>query len=269
VSRNTPFGPLRRDDAVGLLLANAQQETRAGRLSQVCAILHRALDVAPESLPALSALVDCFIDQRRWSAAVKLLRPTLDLARRVNDPGAQTELGQRLAAVLLQANRRLAARSVLQQVLRVELESRGVLSATTLVLLSRAMQGKWSIERRWRLLRGSSRVAHGAERVMGLSATGRLFLESGNADAALRAFDEAVRVAIRLKLPPARRAAAVSDQGLALVKAGRYLSAVGVLRRAAKLHAKVGNTLWARKLARLANRTLRAQQRLDEIAERN
>ncbi|MFO1093050.1 MAG: hypothetical protein U0992_07025 [Planctomycetaceae bacterium] len=170
---------------------------------------------------------------------------------------------------MLQANRKLGARSALQQVLRVELESRGVLSATTLVLLSRAMQGKWSIERRWRLLRGSSRVARGEERVAVLRATGRLFLETSDFGAALRAFDEAARVSERLKFPPARRAAALSDQGLALVKAGRYKAAVGVLRRAARLHAKVGNTFWARKLARLANRALRAQRRLDEIAERN
>ncbi|MFO1093049.1 MAG: tetratricopeptide repeat protein [Planctomycetaceae bacterium] len=81
MSQNTPIGPLRRDDAVGLLLAHAHQEVQAGRLAPACAILHRALDIAPESLPALSALVDCLVDQRRWSAAVKVLRPTLDLAR--------------------------------------------------------------------------------------------------------------------------------------------------------------------------------------------
>lgn len=269
VSERIPLGPLRRDAAAAVLMCRAQREIGAGELAAAAWLLRGAMDVDPQSLAARLAFADCLIDQRQWGGAIDVLHPARELARRFNDRAGLAACGQRLAAVLLQTGRRSDARRVLQQVIRDELESRGVLSSTTLVHLARAMRGRWSIARRWRLLRGSSRIARGEERVAVLRATGRLFLETGDWDPALRAFDEAVGVAERLRLPPARVAATMSDQGLALVKVGRYKAAVGVLRHAAKLHAKVGNTLWARKLERLSHRTLRAQRRVDEIAEQN
>jgi hypothetical protein len=157
----------------------------------------------------------------------------------------------------------------LQQVIRTELDARGALSALTLVNLSRAMRGAWSIARRWRMLRGGLRIAKGSERVEALRQNGRLFVEGDDMDGALRAFEESRRVAERIKASPGRMASVLSDQGLALVRGGRYVVAVGVLRSAAQLHARVGNRRWAWKLSRLAQRVLNAQQRVDEIAERN
>lgn len=269
MSESIPLGPLRREAAAAVLMRRAQRAMSAGALASAAWQLRGAIDVDPGSLAARLAIADCLIDQRQWGAAIDVLHPAREVARRFNDRAGQAACGQRLAGVLLQTGRRGDARRVLQQVIRDELEARGVLSATTLVHLSRAMRGRWSIARRWRLLRGSSRIARGEERIAVLRATGRLFVETGECERSLRAFDEAVGATERLKLPPARLAAAVSDQGLALVQAGRYAVAVGILRRAAGLHMQVGNRAWSRKLARLAARVLRAQRRIDEIAEWN
>jgi hypothetical protein len=131
------------------------------------------------------------------------------------------------------------------------------------------MRGAWSMARRWRMLRGALRIAKGSERIDVLCHAGRLFLAGSDNDRALRAFADARRVAERMKSPPARMAGVLSDQGLALVRAGRYATAIGVLRAASQLHAQVGNRRWAWKLARLAQRVFNAQRRVDEIAERN
>jgi tetratricopeptide (TPR) repeat protein len=269
MSENVPLGPLPRLLAAGVLLRLARQRIAAGRMEAAADSLRQAIDVEPNGLTARIALGDCLTDRRRFVEARRVLETAYLLARHRGDTSASAGCLNRMIALKCRSGNATEARQLLQQVIRAELDARGALATATLINLSRAMRGTWSMARRWRLLRGALRIAKGSERVEVLQATGRLFVEGGDLDSALRAFDEARRVAERILSPPARLAAVVSDQGLALVKASRYAVAVGVLREAARLHEQIGNRHWAGRLARLSRRARRAQQRLDEIAESN
>lgn len=269
MSAQIPPGPLRRQTAIAVLRRRAAAENSRGRPHSACAVLRRAIAIDPADLAAPLELADSLRDTYQLAAARNVLHVALDQARANCDPTGIAACGNRLAALQLRRNRLRDARQLLQQVIRSELDARGTLSAQTLVNLSGATRTEWSLARRWRLLHGAMRIAKGAGRITVLRATGRLMLEANDNDAALRAFDEAVRVAARIKLPPARKAAVLADQGLAMVKTGRYAVAIGVLRTAARLHARVGNEPWARRLGRLARRVGRARQRLDEIAGSN
>lgn len=269
MSESIPTGPLRRSPAATVLLRRARIENSAGRPQSACAILRRAIEIDPAELAARIELADSLRDRYRLAESRRVLRIALEQARGRNDEAGVVACGNRLAALHVRNGRLTEARELLQQVIRAELDERGALSALTLTNLSSAMHGRWSMPRRWLLLRGAVRIAKGEDRVAVLRATGKLKMEGDETDAALRAFDEAVRVAERIKLPPARKAAVLADQGLALVKASRYVAAFGVLRRAARLHARVGNAQWSRRLVRLARRVRRAQRRINEIAESN
>lgn len=269
MSERIPSGPLRRESAVRVLLRRARAENSAGRPGRACAVLRRAVAIDPGAIAARVGLADCLRDVYRLAEAREVLETGLEAARRRGDERGFVACGNRLAALLVRRRELADARELLQRVIRADLDERGALSALTLVNLSAAMRGRWSLARRWRLLRGATRIAKRVDRVTVLRATGRLMLEVDDVDASLRAFEEAARVARRVKLPPARKAAVLADQGLALVKAGRYVVAVGVLRSAARLHQRVGNERWARRLSRLARRVRRAQRRLGEIAESN
>lgn len=263
------LGPVTRCAAGEVLVRQARRKIAAGALSSASAVLRRAMAADSANLVARLELADCLVDRRRFAESSRVLETAYLLSRgRGASPGSAACLN-RMIALDLRAGRMPQARQMLQQVIRAELDARGALSPPTLVNLSRAMRGTWSMPRRWRLLRGALRIAKGRERVDVLSQTGRLFIEGDDIDGALRAFEEARRVAVRIKSPPARLAVVLSDQGLALVRAGRYVVAIGVLRRAARLHARVGNRRWGTKLARLARRVLNAQLRIDEIAESN
>jgi len=269
MSEDVPLGPVSRPLAAGVLLRCARRRMAAGRMETATDSLRQAIEIDPNGLTARVALGDCLGDRRRFAEARRVLETAYLLARHRGDKFASAACLNRVIALNCRRGNTVEARQLLQQVIRAELDARGALSTATLVNLSRAMCGAWSMQRRWRLLRGAQRIAKGSERVDVLLATGRLFVEGDDLDSALRAFDEARRVAERIKSPPARQAAVVSDQGLALVKAGRYAVAVGVLREAARLHEQIGNRHWAGRLARLSRRAWRAQQRLDEITERN
>jgi len=262
-------GPLTRRDAGKTLLRSARRDVAAGSLVEACTRLRRAFAVDRELLSARIELAECLCDRRRFVEASRVLETAYLLARNRGETlGAATCLN-RVVSLNLRDDRIAEARQLLQQVIRAELDTRGALSTMTLVNLSRAMRGAWNLPRRWRTLRGALRIAKGSERIEVLGHAGRLFLEGGDHDRALRAFADARRLAERMKAPPAKIAAVVSDQGLALVRAGRYAAAVGVLRDAAQLHTQVGNHRWASKLVGLAQRVLNAQRRVDEIAEAN
>ncbi|MBL8848850.1 MAG: tetratricopeptide repeat protein [Planctomycetaceae bacterium] len=269
MSEDVPLGPLSRASAVGVLLRVARRRIATGRLAGAAELLRQAIEIEPNGMAARITLGDCLIDRRRFSEARRVLETGYLLGRHLGDRFASAACLNRVIALCCRRGSTAEARQLLQQVIRAELDTRGALSTATLVNLSRAMRGTWSMQRRWRLLRGAMRIAKGAERAEILQATGRLFVEGSDLDSALRAFDEARRVAERMRATPGRRAAVVSDQGLALVKAGRYAVAVGMLREAAQRHEQIGNHHWAAKLARLSRRAWRAQQRLDEIAKRN
>jgi tetratricopeptide (TPR) repeat protein len=269
VSYDIAPGPLTRRDAGEVLLHCARTEIAAGLLATACAALRRALIANPDLLAARIELADCLCDRRRFVEASRVLETAYLLARNRGDRSGAAACLHRLVSLNLRDGRIGEARQLLQPLIRAELDARGALSTMTLVNLSRAMRGTWSLPRRWRLLRGALRIAKGSERINVLGHAGRLLLAGHDDDRALRAFDDARRLAERMKSPPARMAAVMSDQGLALVRAGRYAVAVGVLRAAAQLHAGVGNRRWAWKLAALSQRVLNAQRRVDEIAERN
>jgi tetratricopeptide (TPR) repeat protein len=241
----------------------------AGELPAACRVLRRAIAADPAKHSARVQLVDCLADRRRFREASRVAETAYLLVRNRGDAAGAALCLNRLVALFLRERRTIEARQLLQQVIRGELDARGALSAATLMNLASVMRGGWSMSRRWRLLRGASRIAKGEDRVKVLCATGRLLIEGEDFDAALRAFEEARRVAGRIRLAPGRVAAVLSDQGLALVRAGRYAAAVGVLRSASQLHARVGNRRWAWKLSALSQRVLNAQRRIDEIAESN
>lgn len=269
MSGNAPFGPLPRPIAAGVLARFARRAIAAGKMESATAVLRRLLELEPNSVQARIGLGDCLIDRRCYSEARRVLETGYLLARHQGDAARSAACLNRMIALDVRRGALDEARRLLQQVIRAELDARGALTPQTLVNLSRAMRGTWSMQRRWRLLRGALHVAKGHERIDVLRETGRLFVEGDDLDSAIRAFDEARRVAERFKSPPARMAAVLSDQGLALVKTGRYVAAVGVLRSAARLHARIGNRRWAGRLAQLSQRAWRAQQHVDEIAGSN
>lgn len=262
-------GPLTRREASDVLLRRGRDAIEAGHLQAACARLRRAIAVDSANFAARVQLVDCLVDRRRFRGASRVAETAYLLARNAGDLDGAGVCLNRIVALQLRGTGILDARRLLQQAIRTELDQRGALSALTLVNLSRAMRGSWSLARRWRLLKGGLRIAKGSERIEALLQNGRLFFEGEDMEGALRAFEEARRVAVRIKTPPGRMAAVLSDQGLALVRTRRYAAAVGVLRSAAQLHARVGNRRWAWKLSALAQRVLNAQRRVDEIVEGN
>lgn len=262
-------GPLTCQVAGVVLVRRARRKIAAGLLASACRVLRRAIGIDSRNLDARLELADCLIDRRRFSEASRVVETAHLLARSRGASSDSAAFLNRLVALEVRRGALVDARQLLQQVIRTELDVRGALSARTFVNLSAAMRGSWSLARRWRLLKGALRIAKSDDRIEALLQNGRLFIEGDDMDGALRAFEEARRVAVRIKSPPGRMAAVLSVQGLALVKAGRYAVAVGVLRRAAELHARVGNRRWAGKLSRLSQRVLNAQRRVDEIAEGN
>jgi tetratricopeptide (TPR) repeat protein len=240
-----------------------------GELAEACRVLRRAMAVEPRNIVARIELADCLVDRRRFVESSRVVETAFLLARSRGEAIGSAACLNRLVVLEVRRGKMLEARQLLQQVIRTELDACGAISALTMVNLSRVMRGTWNLQRRWRMLRGALRIAKGRDRVEALRQNGRLFIEGDDMDGALRAFEEARRVAVRVKSPPGRMASVLSDQGLALVRAGRYAAAIGVLRSASQLHAQVGNHRWAWKLAHLSQRVLNARQRVDEIAEAN